>query len=213
MGRIDDNYFKTDKTMVNSIDDLLDKENDETILWRGKHKKSAYILNEFLKMFPIALIWILFDGFFISMFLVNADGLPPSMFIFLIIFFLIHLAPVWIWLSRVLTASRRHKNLEYAFTDKRIIIKSGIIGIDFKSIYYSDIVNVNLKVGIIDRMLHVGDIYINSHAGADVLFDIENPYFISEKLQKIVLDIKADISFPNNLRPENNDGYNTKYRK
>ena len=62
-------------------------------------------------------------------------------------------------------------------------------------------------------MLHVGDIYINSHAGADVLFDIENPYFISEKLQKIVLDIKADISFPNNLRPENNDGYNTKYRK
>ena len=135
---------------------------------------------------------------FISMFLVNADGFPPSMFIFLIVFFLIHLAPVWIWLSRVLTASRRHKNLEYAFTDKRIIIKSGIIGIDFKSIYYSDIVNVNLKVGIIDRMLHVGDIYINSHAGADVLFDIENPYFISEKLQKIVLDIKADISFPNN---------------
>lgn len=213
MGRIDDNYFKTDKTMVNSIDDLLDKENDETILWRGKPKKSAYILNEILKMFPIALIWILFDGFFITMFFVNADGFPPSMFIFLIIFFLIHLAPVWIWLSRVLTASRRHKNLEYAFTDKRIIIKSGIIGIDFKSIYYSDIVNVNLKVGIIDRMLHVGDIYINSHAGADVLFDIENPYFISEKLQKIVLDIKADISFPNNLRPENNDGYNTKYRK
>ena len=81
MGRIDDNYFKTDKTMVNSIDDLLDKENDETILWRGKPKKSAYILNEFLKMFPIALIWILFDGFFISMFLVNADGFPSSMFI------------------------------------------------------------------------------------------------------------------------------------
>ena len=25
------------------------------------------------------------------------------------------------------------------------------------------------------------------------------------------MDIQTDIEFPNNLRPENNDGYNTKY--
>lgn len=213
MGRIDENYFKPDKTTINSISDLLDKDNDETILWRGKPKRSAYILNEILKMFPIAFIWILIDGFIIFMVCMSGEGFDSFMIIFFIVFFLIHLTPVWIWLSSVITASRRHKNLEYAFTDKRIIIKSGIIGIDFKSIYYSDIASVNLKVGIIDRMLHVGDIYINSHAGAAVLFDLENPYFISEKLQKIVLDIKTDIIFPNNLRPENNDGYNTKYRK
>ena len=116
------------------------------------------------------------------------------------------------WISNVLTANRQHKNLEYAFTNKRIIVKSGIIGIDFKNIYYSEISSVNLKVGIIDRIMKVGDIYIKSLESATVLYDLENPYFITQKLQKIVVDIKTDIEFPNNLRPDENNGYNTKYR-
>ena len=82
----------------------------------------------------------------------------------------------------------------------------------FKNIYYSEIHSVNLKVGIIDRMLKVGDIYITSNAKATILFDLENPYFITQKLQKIVVDIKTDIEYPNNLRPNENNGYNTKYR-
>lgn len=163
-------------------------------------------------MFPIAVIWLLFDGTFIFFLGRQSEFIPGPMKIFMVIFFLFHLLPVWIWLSGVITANRQHKNLEYAFTDKRIIIKSGIIGIDFKSIYYSEINSVNLKVGLIDRMLKVGDIYINSMSNANVLLDLENPYFISERLQKIVVDIKTDIEFPNSLRPEENNGYNTKYR-
>ena len=129
----------------------------------------------------------------------------------MVVFFLFHLMPVWIWLSNVLTANRQHENLEYAFTNKRIIIKSGIIGIDFKNIYYSEIDSVNLRVGLVDRIEKVGDIYIKSIGGANVLYDLENPYSLTEKLQKIVVDIKTDIQFPNNLRPAENDGYSTKY--
>ncbi len=210
MGRIDENYFKPNNQEYHSIKDVVNQ--DEEILWQGKPKKKAYVLNAFFKMFPIALIWLLFDGTFIFVLVGQGANIPGPMKIFLVIFFLFHLMPVWIWLSSVITANRQHKNLEYAFTDKRIIIKSGIIGIDFKSIYYSEIDSVNLKVGLIDRMLGVGDIYINSISKANVLFDLENPYFISERLQKIVVDIKTDIEFPNNLRPEENNGYNTKYR-
>lgn len=210
MGRIDENYFKTNNQEYHSIKDIINQ--DEEILWQGKPKKKAYILNAFFKMFPIALIWLLFDGTFIITLGRQSDNIPTPMKIFMVIFFLFHLMPVWIWLSGVITANRQHRNLEYAFTDKRIIIKSGIVGIDFKSIYYSEINSVNLKVGLIDRMLKVGDIYINSMSNANVLFDLENPYFISERLQKIVVDIKTDIEFPNSLRPEENNGYNTKYR-
>ena len=88
---------------------------------------------------------------------------------------------------------------------------SGIIGIDFKNIYYSEIESVNLRVGLVDRIEKVGDIYIKSIGGANVLYDLENPYTLTEKLQKIVVDIKTDIQFPNNLRPAENDGYSTKY--
>lgn len=118
--------------------------------------------------------------------------------------------PVWIWLSNVISASAQHKNIEYAFTNKRIIIRSGLI-IDIKNIYYIDIQSVNLRVGLIDRMLKVGDIYIKSKLETAVLWDIPNPYIITNKLQKVVNDIKTDMNYPNALRPAENTGFNTIY--
>lgn len=211
MAKLDENYFKIDPSGrdLKNIEDVIGS--DEQILWSGKPKKRAFLINAFTKMLPIALIWLLFDGAFIGLMIGTMDEIPTSVKIFMTVFFLFHLMPVWIWLSNVLTANRQHENLEYAFTNKRIIIKSGIIGIDFKNVYYSEIDSVNLRVGLVDRIEKVGDIYIKSIGGANVLYDLENPYTLTEKLQKIVVDIKTDIQFPNNLRPAENDGYSTKY--
>lgn len=211
MAKLDENYFKIDPSGrdLKNIEDVIGS--DEQILWSGKPKKRAFLINAFTKMLPIALIWLLFDGAFIGLMIGTMDKIPAPVKIFMVVFFLFHLMPVWIWLSNVLTANRQHENLEYAFTNKRIIIKSGIIGIDFKNIYYSEIDSVNLRVGLVDRIEKVGDIYIKSIGGANVLYDLENPYSLTEKLQKIVVDIKTDIQFPNNLRPAENDGYSTKY--
>lgn len=212
MGKIDENYFKTSDKDYTQINEIID--DGEKILWRGKPKKSAYVLNAFLKMLPIAIIWLAFDGAFIALLLTQMgwDMIPAPMKVFIFVFFAFHLVPVWIWIANVVTANRQHKNLEYAFTNRRIIVRSGIIGIDFKNVFYTDVEAVNLKVGIVDKMLKVGDIYINSKAGATVLFDIDNPYFITGRLQKIVADIKTDTLFPNNLRPDENDGYKTDYK-
>lgn len=211
MAKLDETYFKIEPSGrdLKNIEDVIGS--DEQILWSGKPKKRAYLINAFTKMLPIALIWLIFDGGFIGLMIGTMDEIPAPVKIFMAVFFLFHLAPVWIWLSHVLTANRQHENLEYAFTQKRIIIKSGIIGIDFKNIYYSEIDSVNLRVGLVDRIEKVGDIYIKSIGGANVLYDLENPYTLTEKLQKIVVDIKTDIQFPNNLRPAENDGYSTKY--
>lgn len=211
MAKLDETYFKIEPSGrdLKNIEDVIGS--DEQILWSGKPKKRAFLINAFTKMLPIALIWLLFDGAFIGLMIGTMDEIPASVKIFMTVFFLFHLMPVWIWLSNVLTANRQHENLEYAFTNKRIIIKSGIIGIDFKNIYYSEIDSVNLRVGLVDRIEKVGDIYIKSIGGANVLYDLENPYTLTEKLQKIVVDIKTDIQFPNNLRPAENDGYSTKY--
>mgnify|MGYP002802608051 CR=1 FL=1 len=209
MKKYDENFFY-DNTSQNNIEELI--LDDEQLLWRGKPKKKAYILNSILKMLPLALIWLAIDGSFIGLMIGFGvfDALPTIAIIFLCVFFLFHLFPVWLWLKNVITANKEYKHLEYAFTNSRIIIKSGIIGIDINNIYYSEIENINLKVGIIDKMLKVGDIYITSNNKAQVLWDIENPYIISNKLQKIVSDIKTDIQYPNALRPETNSGYKTK---
>ena len=134
------------------------------------------------------------------------------MIIFFVIFFAIHLMPVWIWLSHILTARRRLKNTEYAFTNKRIIIKEGFFA-NLTNIMYSEISSVNLHIGFLDRMFHVGDIVIyTSSSKTHVLEDLHDPYLLVNRLQQIVVDIKTDIEFPNDLRPETNSGYKTKYK-
>lgn len=180
----------------------------ETILWRGKPDRKAHIWAQIFGMLPVAIIWLLFDAAFI--YLIACFGvfrqLPWFAAVGICIFFVLHLAPVWIWIYKIVTASRRQKNTEYVFTDKRIIIKSGVIGIDVSNIYYTEINGVNLKVGLSDRIFKVGDIYISGAFRAQVLWDIDSPYEVTAKLQKIVNDIRTDVYYPNNLRPEENGG-------
>lgn len=208
-------YYNYDNpSQINELSNMLMP--NETVLWQGVPKKSAYIINASVKMFPIALIWLFFDGFII----LNMVGeFSSGMNLFLIPFFLIHLFPVWIWLGSTLTASRRWKNTMYAVTDKRILIRNGLIGYDYKSIYYTEISNVNLRVGMIDKILGVGDIYLSlegfTSKGQPIMssiIDIEEPQRVFKIIQKTVLDIQSDIHYPNALRPEQNPGYNTTYR-
>lgn len=211
MAKFDERYFGGADDQPYDINGLVGE--DEEIIWQGKPNKKAFVLNNVLKMLPFALIWLCFDGFFIYMMLANNIFAELGGFaILIVVFFAIHLIPVWIWIHNIVTASARHKNIDYVFTNKRIIIKSGLVGIDINNIYYTEISNVNLRVGIVDKMCGVGDIYIKATSSAQVLWDIDSPYAVVNNLQKIVNDIKTDVHFPNDLRPQDNHGFNTKYK-
>lgn len=194
----------------NSMDNML--MGGEEVLWRGKPKKNAFVMNRIIKILPIALIWILFDGIMIGAMIIT--GAIREMLWFAIPFFAFHLLPVWVWLGNVISASKRWKNTEYAITDKRIILRDGLFGYNFKSIDYAEVDHVNIRVGFIDRLLKVGDIHITVSGKTDnnVILDIEQPCSVFKMLQKTVLDIKTDIHYPNELRPKVNPGYNTQYR-
>ena len=211
--QIDERYFYENAMQKNSIDDVLD--HNEKVLWRGQPNAKSYVLAAMLKMLPIAILWMAIDGFFIVFISIGmAQGsIPLALLGFIIPFFLIHLTPVWIWIGHTVKATREVRNLEYAITDKRIIIRSGMVGIDFKFINYTEIDSVNVKVGIIDRIFRVGDIYINSSVNSGVLWDVDDPYTIGNALQKVTTDIKSDIHYPNAMRPDSNPGYKTNYSK
>ena len=209
---IDENYFKTDNPMKqNSVEDILSK--DEKILQRLKPNKRVLLLESIFKGLPVVLLWVAFDTFFIVMMIVTGafkenPGLIPAV----IAFFALHLLPLWLYILNIIKTMAGAKNIEYVFTDKRIIIRSGVIGIDFKNIYYTDVQGINCKVGIFDRMFKVGDLYIKALNQSAVLMNIETPYFYLQILQKITLDIKTDIQYPNDLRPKENHGYDTEYK-
>lgn len=190
----------------------------EELIWSAKPKKSAYIINQVLIMMPFALLWLAIDSSFI--FTMFASGEMSSMLLVVIPFFALHLMPVWIWLGNIITSNRKWKNTKYYVTDKRIIIQNGLIAENYQTIYYKDIKNVSLRIGLIDKLLNVGDIYFdlghymrgqNTKVVSAAFLDIDNVRDIYPKLQKIVMDIQTDIEYPNALRPDNNPGYDTKY--
>ncbi|MCM1043682.1 MAG: PH domain-containing protein [Corallococcus sp.] len=208
---INEKYFQDSELQDNSIEDVLNP--NEEILWRDKPNKGSYIWAQVIRMMPIAIVWLLIDGFFIGFItkgMISGD-IPTDILWFVILFFLLHLTPVWIWIAGIVKSVAELKNLEYAITDKRVIVRSGVVGIDFKFLNYVEIESVNVKVGIIDKIFKVGDVYINASTNSAVLFDIKNPYKIGKHLQKIVVDMKSDINYPNALRPQSNPGYKTKY--
>ena len=189
----------------------------EQVLWQGKPKKNAFIINKVLTMLPIALIWLVFDGFIFGQVFAGGGGMMGIM----IPFALLHLMPVWIWLGNVITANQRWKNTMYYMTGRRILIQTGFAAQELQTIYYKDIRHVSLHIGLLDKFLGVGDIYFDlgeyyskskTRAIEKAFLDLEAPHQIYTRIQKIVLDIQTDTEFPNAYRPEDNPGYNTQYK-
>lgn len=186
----------------------------EAILWRGKPKRGAFIATKSLSMLPIAVIWLILDLNFIG---VAFSG--GQMLGFLIPFFLLHLMPVWIWLANVITAGRRWKNTSYFVTNRRIIIQGGFLAVNETSLFYKDLRNAQLRIGLLDKLFHTGDIVfdngitVNHKQNRGYVFeDLEDAQDVYRRVQKVILDIQTDIEFPNAYRPEENPGYNTQYR-
>ncbi len=197
--------------MKNDVRNEVVLGNGETVLWSGKPKRSAFVATRSLTMLPIAIIWFLLDFGIIHSSL--EDG---EMLWFIIPFFTLHLMPVWIWLANVITANRRWKNTNYYITNRRIIIQSGFFAVNEASLFYKDLRNTQVKIGLLDKLFHTGDICFDNdlqqNQNGFAFEDLENPNQVYSNVQKIILDIQTDMEYPNALRPEQNPGYKTDYR-
>ena len=188
-------------------------EEDEQVLVTLKPDRKDYILEGIFKGLPVVLLWLGVDTFFIIMMFTQKIFTDWWTIIFVVLFFLVHLIPVWIYLFGLFQRVTGYKSISYVFTDKRIIVRSGVFGVDFKFAYYTDVESVNVKVSILDKLFRVGDVHIKSPTQVIVLDDIKAPYKYANKIQEITRDLKADMNYPNDLRPKENHGYNTKYEK
>lgn len=197
--------FEKDAIKINSVEELLDE--DEEIILRTKPKKSVYIWGSILFTIPFVAIW---TALFFLLGLGEAFQYSSSLdelFMILLIGFL----PAGLWVWNLITVAFRYKNIHFVLTNKRMIIRKGFVGIDFKTIYYTDVTGVDVKVSWLSRILKVGNIHITAKNQFSILYNISNPYQITQEIQKITNDIKTDMMYPNKLRPNKNPGYNTEY--
>lgn len=120
----------------------------------------------------------------------------------------------------------------FVITNKRVIIKSGLIGTDFQSIYYEQIHQVLVNVGIIDKIFGVGSIQIDtgrmeilinngdtdsrgrkmpsgatSRPAYDVLKHISTPYDVYRQIETVLSQRKESLYSGRADRESNPEAY------
>ena len=197
--------------MVNELKSMIGM--DETILYEGKPDKKCFIFESILNpLLPVAIIWAVLDMSFMGF---AVGGMQKIM----IPFMLIHMMPVWIYLGGVIFSLRRYKNTYYVVTDHAVYVSSGIFTMNLQEKTFAELSRVNLHRGIFDQMFNVGDIQITTNQftkknvpAVITISSISNYTEVYQMVKKLQKDIYSDIMYPNDLRPNENHGYKTKYR-
>lgn len=203
-----------DKNLLPEFDSI--KDDDEEILWIGKPVFTPYILSGLgIGLFTIAfgIIWI-----FTSKFRNFEEGSEPNSW-----FWLFGLLPLlqgaYVFFNKLFS----YPNTAYAYSTKRVMMRTGFIGTDFKTIDYDKISDIEVNVNVIERIFNVGTVRFFSgrtqtdEGNTTKLYDkwisIKDPYGVFKLVKQTSVDIKTDFNYPNALRPDTNPGYKTKYER
>ncbi len=202
--------------MVNDLKNLVGA--NETVFYEGKPDKKCFIAESvFNKLLPIAIVWGIIDfGFIRTAF--SADNAGEMNF-FMIPFFAFHLMPVWIYLAGAVSSFIRYKNTYFIVTDRAIYVSGGVLSKTFKTKPFAEMSHIDLHRGIFDQIFGVGDVIATSaqFSGKDgsaaiEISSISNYSEVFNLVKKLQTDIFSDTMYPNDMRPPENHGYNTKYK-
>ena len=182
---------------------------DEQIYWSGKKAIGVSVLEAIFNPFLIfAFIWGMFDLGFIGQMLAETDVVKDSQVVmFLVIFFAIHLMPVWIYLAGVIKSVFRSVNTEYLITKKDIYIRKGNKEKNTVKVPLANIESVKVSSGIFDKLCGTADIkWIGANGSIDNITDYNNVSSLIKKLSKEAgqeWDEARKIHSPENMTGKN----------
>lgn len=201
-----------DKNLLPEFDSVKDE--DEEILWTDKPKFIPYAITAL--GLGVGVITFICISYIMAVNIGSRDTSGNFNWLFAAI-------PFAFFLFEFFRKLFSYSNTKYAYTNKRVMMRTGFVGTDFKSIDYDKISDIEVTVNFVERLFSVGTIKffsgrteINDGTTAK-LYDrweaIPNPYAVFKKVKQVSVDIKTDYNYPNALRPTINPGYNTKYNR
>jgi hypothetical protein len=181
----------------------------EELRWTGRPVLLPFLLSG-APFLAIGIAWFCIDWFGFIRPMLKGNGPPAG---FAIPFFALHLFPFWGSILNMARLMVVRKNTVYAYTNRRMIFRTGAFGIDFRSVDYSRIADLEVNVNPLENALGSGTIRarLDTARMSCSFTGIENPYGVYKELKKVALDIKTDMEYPNAMRPARNPGYGTRY--
>ncbi len=161
---------------------------DERVLWQGKPLKMPFILPG-LATIPFGLIFMVFSVFW--MFGASQAGGP--FWLFGLVFFFAALVLCFGGTARQVLA---YRNTEYVITNRRVIARTGAIGVDTRFVSLDKIQEIYVQVGFADKLFGTGTLNVNT-AGFVVLdrgrsfsrpslVALKDPYDVQKLLQEAI---------------------------
>ena len=152
------------------FDKILDE--DEKIIKVFKPNKVKFFVSVLVTVFLALIFFVIFS--FLPIFVPDEEGFVLGAIYLLIPFGFFVFAEI---LALVL-GKIYYKNVFYAYTNKRVVIRSGIFGVDYKSLDLSMIGAVDVYVSLLDKILKkdTGTIIFGSMASPMIASRGESKY-------------------------------------
>lgn len=186
----------------------------EVILWTGRPGRLSYVMGGFSGLL-FGLFWGMFDLFFLV-----AAYLSDSLSIPVVLFLAIHAIPFYLGVWNFVVRNVEYKEVIYAYTDKRVIIREGFMGIDYRTVDYARMFNARVKVNPIERMkgqgtiiLSTGDRVVSSRGTQtrqEEFVGIDEPYQVFRELQMVSSEI-THAADDDGMKMDFMDYYSDKY--
>ena len=188
--------------------DIIRPGRDENILWEGTPDRRVSVFEGiFNPMLPFALIWGLTDLTMFTLPSGSDTGVSKSIFVF----FALHMMPVWIYIIGALTAGIKASHTRFMLTDRALYIQRGIFTINVERSPLNEIMHTAVHVGIIDRMFGTGDVITECVHDIHKIENIRDYTKVCDMIAQVSQDQYTDTMYPNDKRPGENHGYNTRY--
>lgn len=163
---------------------------DEQVYWSGKKAVGVSVLEAiFNPLLIFAFIWGMLDFGFIGQ-LVNEGGMlvDGQIAAFIIMFFAVHLMPVWIYLIGVIKSVVKSVNTEYIITRNNIYIRKGNGEKNTIMVPLAYIEFIGVDRGIFDKICGTGDITWKGEKGRiDNISDYDN---VCAMIKKLAIEVE-----------------------
>ena len=113
-------------------------ETQEQVVWQDVINRKVMIFNLIISLVILMIVWRIASGFKMG-----------NLFLGIVLFII-----VMNFVSNYVK--------KYIITNKRVLIRSGIIGTDFKSIYFTEVKSADVSVGLVGKIFSVGTISIDT---------------------------------------------------
>ena len=155
---------------MSSLDNLRNEVRPtETVVYEIKPSKMCFLIESIFNiMLPFCIIWALVDGFLITTiiddFVKDKDSTYAWVSILpLLVFFSIHLMPVWMYLGGIIKAVFKLSRSAYIISDHVIYFnKSAKEKQHSNRIPFCNLKKATVTRGIIDHLAHKGDIVLTN---------------------------------------------------